>query len=332
MTTKGKRVIIVLDEAYRGAGEHRFPGCALRFFDGTSITKSAFADLIYDADVLGFRSIPLFSFETEIFHRAQNLRFIQKSGSGTDWFDLSALSSCGILLAANTGFNSYAVAEHALMLMLLCLRHPRPSMEPLRHGEWSRGPGWPPSIQLHGRTVGIIGMGAIGSAVAKAVSGLGAQVVALQRRPEHEPSAHSGITWAPLDDLLSAADVLTLHVPLTSETGGLIGQRELSLMKPGAVLINTSRGRVLDESALYTALRDGRLRAAGLDVFEDEPTEPDNPLLSMVQVYATPHIAGYTAESNALQIEGTLSNIELFVAGKRPERLVNPEARDMCGP
>ncbi len=322
-------MIIVLDEAYRSAGEHRYPGCTLRFFDAASITRSAFDDLIRDADVLGFRNTPSFPFEAASFHQAPNLKFIQKSGSGIDWFDLDALSTGGILLAANTGFNAHAVAEHALMLMLLCLRHPRVAMERLRHGEWSRAPGTPSPTQLHGRTVGIIGMGAIGSVIARAVTSLGAQVIALQRHPGDEQPAPSGVTWAPLDDLLVAVDVLTLHVPLTAETRSLIGQREISLMRPNAVLINTSRGRVVDEHALYTALREGRLRAVGLDVFEDEPTAPDNPLLSMEQVYATPHIAGYTAESNALQIEGTLSNIELFVSGKRPERVVNPEASDL---
>lgn len=319
-------MIIVLDEAYRSAGEHRYPGCTLRFFEAAGITPSAFADLIRDADVVGFRNTPPFPFDAEIFRQAPNLKFIQKSGSGTDWFDLDALSSQGIMLAANTGFNAPAVAEHALMLMLLCLRHPRATMERLRRGEWSRTPGTPPPIQLHGRTVGVIGMGAIGSIVARAVISLGAQVVALQRQAATNPPAQPGLTWASLDDLLPAVDVLTLHVPLTDDTRGLIGQREFALMKPTAILINTSRGPVVDERALYDALREGRLRAAGLDVFEDEPTAPDNPLLSMEQVYATPHIAGYTAESNTLQIEGTLSNIERFVAGEHPDRVVNPEA------
>lgn len=315
-------MIIVLDEAYRGAGEHRFPGCTLRFF-AANVSRDELAGLIQDADVLGLRNPPSFPFETALFEQAPGLKFIQKSGSGTDWFDLEALASRGILLAANTGFNAPAVAEHTLLLMLLCLRHPRAAMARLRRGEWSRGPGTPPAIQLHGRTVGIIGLGAIGTAVATAVRGLGAHVVARQRRPGEDAPAAVGITWAPLDELLGAADVVTLHVPLTAETRGLIGPRELSLMKPGAVLINTSRGPVVDEAALTTALCDGHLRAAGIDVFDDEPTAPDNPLLRLDRVYATPHIAGWTAESNARQIEGTLANIERFVSGQRPERVVN---------
>ena len=119
--------------------------------------------------------------------------------------------------------------------------------------------------------------------------------------------------------------MVTLHVPLTDQTRGLIGAAEIALMKPKSVLINTARGKVVDEQALYTALTSGHLRAAGLDVFAQEPVSPDNPLPRLQNVYATPHMAGFTAETGPLQIEGTLANIERFVAGQRPERLINPE-------
>jgi phosphoglycerate dehydrogenase-like enzyme len=199
-------------------------------------------------------------------------------------------------------------------------------MEALRRGVWEREPAsqQQPAL-LHGKTVGIVGLGNIGSHVARAMLGLGARVIAYQPRPRPLPPDLASVTLVSLDDLLRESDIVTLHVPLTDETRQMIGKRELALMKPTAILINTSRGKVIAEGALYEALRDGRLRAAGLDVFHEEPTPADNPLLKLDNVCVTPHIGGAAAEITALQIEATLANIERFLAGQRPERLVNPE-------
>jgi phosphogluconate 2-dehydrogenase len=197
-------------------------------------------------------------------------------------------------------------------------------MQQMQRGVWDRMATTPPAVLLDGKTVGIIGMGFIGTRVARAMLGLGARVIAT--RPPRE--ALPEVAVLPLDDLLRAADVLTLHVPLTETTRGMLGVRELALMKPSATIVNTSRGQVIDEAALYDALREGRLRAAGLDVFVEEPTPADNPLLSLPNVVTTPHIAGMAAEITARQLEATVDNIERYLAGEVPQRLINPALLD----
>jgi phosphogluconate 2-dehydrogenase len=318
-------MIVVLDEAYRSAATAHFPEGDVRYFPGDLADAQAFAELIRPAAALGLRGPLRFPFDAALFAQAPGLQFIQKSGAGYDWFDVDALTDLGVMLAVNSGINAAAVAEHTVMLTLLCLRGGFGFMRRLREGLWQRTSPELPPVLLDGKTVGVIGMGAIGSRVARAMTGLGARVIAVQRQPRTRASGLESVTLVPLDNLLRDADVVSLHVPLTAETRGLIGRRELALMKPSATLINTSRGKVVDEQALYEALRDGRLRAAGLDVFAQEPTPAENPLLTLENVCATPHVGGAAKEIEARQIEGTLANIERFLAGQCPERLVNQE-------
>jgi phosphoglycerate dehydrogenase-like enzyme len=284
-----------------------------------------FAQLLEPATVLGLRRPLDFPFEPSLLDAAGGLQFIQKSGSGADWFDVDALNARGILLATNVGVNAPSVAEHAVLLTLLCLRGVFAPMQQMQRGVWDRMATTPPAVLLDGKTVGIIGTGFIGTRVARAMLGLGARVIAT--RPPREPLPEVAVL--PLDDLLRQADVLTLHVPLNETTRGILGVRELALMKPSATIVNTSRGQVIDEAALYDALREGRLRAAGLDVFVEEPTPADNPLLSLPNVVTTPHIAGMAAETTARQLEATVDNIARFLTGKVPQRLINPELLEM---
>jgi phosphoglycerate dehydrogenase-like enzyme len=172
-------------------------------------------------------------------------------------------------------------------------------------------------------------MGAVGSHLAKVLVALGAQVLYCPSRSSKDTLAREGMARASLQELLEQSDVVSLHVPLTNETERLIGAEELSAMKPGAILVNTARGKVVNEEALYESLRTRHLGAAGIDVFDKEPTLMDNPLLMLDNVYATPHMAGFTTETNDLQMEGTLSNIERFVSGEKPNRLINPEIWDV---
>lgn len=317
-------MIVVLDEAYRAAADGRFAGHEVRYFPSDLADAAAFAEIIAPATALGLRRPLPFPFNGALIAGATELQFIQKSGSGTDWFDLPALTNDGILLAVNSGVNAVSVAEHTVMLMLMCLRGGFGYMQQMRDGVWERISPLSP-VLLDGKTVGIIGMGAIGTRVARAMLGLGANVLAVQRRAGRLGEGLDAVRAVPLDDLLREADVVTFHVPLTDETRGMIGTRELALMKPDAIVVNTARGQVIDEGALYEALRDGRLRAAGLDVFVEEPAAANHPLLALPNVYATPHIGGLAQEINARQVESTLANIERFLAGQRPEKLVNPE-------
>ena len=316
-------VIIVLDEAYREGSYGRFPDHQLRFFPSSIADPAPLGDLLVKADVAGFRRVLPFAFDASLIRRAERLQFIQRSGSGADWFDLKLLSEMGILVGVNSGFNAPSVAEHAVTLALLCLRRTLDFIGTMADGKWIRDlPGDPP-LMLNGKTVGVIGVGAVGSRVARAMTGLGAAVICWQ--PDTSIALPAGATWGELDTIISSADVITLHVPLLPETIKMIGRRELGMMKPNAVLINTSRGQVVDQSALVEALERRRIRAAGLDVFEDEPLSADHPLRSMPNVIATPHVGGAGIEIAEMQVEGTISNIERFLTGGCPERLVNPE-------
>lgn len=316
-------MIIVLDEAYREGAEGRFPGHDIRFFPSSIRDPKALADAMAEAEVVGFRRVLPFPFEPALVERAAGLKFIHRSGSGADWFDLKLLSELGILVGVNSGFNAPSVAEHAVLLTLLCLRRTLDYVDTMREGLWVRDlPGAPP-FMLSGRTVGVIGVGAVGSRVAKAMLGLNAKVICYQR--DHETVLPGEASWASLDEIFSTADVITLHVPLTNDTFRMVDARAISLMKPGAVVINTSRGQVVDQDALLEALRSGRIRAAGLDVFEDEPLASDHPLRFMPNVITSPHVGGAGIEIAEMQVEGTIGNIERYVRGDCPERLVNPE-------
>jgi phosphoglycerate dehydrogenase-like enzyme len=317
-------MIIALDAAYRAAADGRFPGHDLRFFASDLTRASEFAGYLAGTQVLVTRRVFPFPFDQELLAQAPGLQFIHKTGTGVDWFDIRLLDEAGVLLANNAGFNASAVAEHTIMLMLLCLRGGVVNFARLRAGVRERSTA-NEAVLLEGKTVGIVGLGAIGQHVARAVLGMGAHVVATQHRPHPLPAGLEGVTVLPLDELLRQADIVTLHVPLTGTTRALIGARELALMKPSATIINTSRGQVIDEPALVAALQAGRLRAAGLDVFAQEPTPPDNPLLAMPNVVITPHIGGGAAEINLRQVEGALANAARFAAGELPERLINPD-------
>lgn len=317
-------MIIALDAAYRAAADGRFPGHDLRFFPSDLIHPREFVPYLTETQVLVTRRVFPFPFDRVLLEQAPHLQFIHKTGTGVDWFDMQILDDVGVLLANNAGFNASAVAEHTIMLMLLCLRGGVANFGRWRAGVWERSTPYEP-VLLEGKTVGVVGLGAIGQHVARAVLGMGAQVIATQHRPHPLPADLAAVTVLPLDDLLERADIVTLHVPLTSATRALIGARELARMKPSATLLNTSRGQVIDESALVEVLRAGRLRAAGLDVLAQEPTPPDNPLLAMPNVVITPHIGGGAAEINLRQVAGALENAARFAAGDLPHRLVNPE-------
>jgi phosphoglycerate dehydrogenase-like enzyme len=319
-------MIIVLDEGYRKAVASRYDGHDVRYFPPTLSDPTALSALLADAEVVGFRRVLPFAVTADVLRPAKRLQFIHKSGSGADWVDVEFLSREGILHALNTGFNAVSVAEHAVVLTLLALRRTRDFLDVISSGKWVAAlPGDEPLL-LSGKTVGIVGIGTIGGHYAKVMQAMGTRVIA--HHPNPKRALPAGVTWCDLDTLLTTSDVVSLHVPLEPRTTHMIGAREIGLMKPTAVLINTARGGVVDQAALVAALTERRIRAAGLDVFEDEPLAADSPLRTLPNVVATPHIGGVVKEIAAMQVEGTLANIDLFVAGKRPERLINPEILD----
>jgi phosphoglycerate dehydrogenase-like enzyme len=316
-------MIILLDDAYRDGAAGRFAGHEVKYFPSSIKDPAQLADMMREAEIVGFRRVLPFDFAPAMVTSAPDLKFIHRSGSGADWFDMDLLSDLGILVAVNSGFNAPSVAEHAVLLTLLTLRRSLDFIDSMRDGKWLRDlPGEQP-FMLSGRTVGVIGIGAVGSRVVRAMLGLDAKVLCYQR--DHTVNLPEGAHWAELDTILSTSDVITLHVPLVEDTERMIGRRAFSMMKPGTVLINTSRGQVVDQAALVEALEARTMRAAGLDVFEDEPLPADHELRRMPNVVTTPHVGGAGIEIVEMQVEGTLSNIELYVSGACPQRLVNPE-------
>ena len=222
---------------------------------------------------------------------AQQLKVISKTGAGYDSVDLDAATELGIAMIVTRGANADAVAEHTLALMLSLARAlPRYDRD-LRNGIWKDPSG---SVKgFRGQSVGVLGYGAIGRKAAKLADAFGAHVLIHSRSAIADLPA--GMEVEPdFERFLSRVDFLSLHCPLTPKTKGLIGERQLGLMKPTAFIINTSRGTVIDEPALIAALTSGRLAGAGLDTFATEPPAPENPLFSLPNVIVTPHIAAAT--------------------------------------
>ncbi len=221
------------------------------------------------------------------------IRVLSRTGVGFDAIDLPACDERRVVVATTPGVNHHAVAEHTLALLLGLVRGFPRRDQTVRNNVWER----PSTPRLMGRTVGVVGLGRIGQAVVEKLAGFGVRVVGYDPYPNAEFVRRTGVELLSFDDLLTQSDYVTLHLPVNRETTKIINARSLAKLKPGAVLINTARGALVDEPALIEALQSGRLRAAGLDVFAQEPLPPTSPLLSMSQVYLSGHVAGLDDES-----------------------------------
>ena len=256
----------------------------------------------------------------EFFRAAPKLQLVQLLSAGYDHVDVEAARKAKVPVSNNGGANATAVAEHTVMLTLAVLKRLVRLHIDVVAGRWRAADLVEARVhELSGRTFGIIGLGNIGKKVARRVAAFDARVVYydVRRLTEHEEDA-LGVRFVLLDELLRAADVVSLHVPLDDRTRHLIGARELGLMKPGAVLINTCRGPVVDEAALQKALESGRLAGAGLDVLVEEPPAKDHPLFGLPTVTFTPHTAGPTWENWVARFRNGFDNIQRVAGGGRP--------------
>lgn len=260
-------------------------------------------------------------FTEAVFRACPRLALISVWGTGVDNIDLDAAARRGVTVTNTPGVNADAVAEHALALMLALARRIPAMDRAVRAGEWPRGL----LQQLHGKTLGVVGLGAIGQRVARLGRGLGMKVVAWTFHPDPALAAELGVRLVSLETLLAEADIVSLHLRLTDESRGLLDRERLGLMRPGALLVNTARGALVEREALLAALRSGRLGGAGLDVFHDEPLPPDDPLLALDTVVLTPHNAGMTPEVIAAGLQQAVENIENFLRG-RPTHVVTAPA------
>jgi phosphoglycerate dehydrogenase-like enzyme len=255
-----------------------------------------------------------------VFDAAPQLRVIARVGVGTDSIDLDAATRAGVAVTTTPGANNQTTADHALAMMLAAIRRIVENDASMRRGEWSRAAHLTP-WDLHGKTVGIVGFGDIGIEVARRLEGFDTSILVT----DPARSSADGFELVELEDLLRRAEIVSLHVPLSESTRGMIGEGELALLGPAGILVNTSRGALVDESALTTALETGRLRAAALDVFEDEP--PTNTsLLALPNIVVSPHIGGLSDRSITAMTQHATQSVLDVLSGLVPDGVVNPAA------
>jgi phosphoglycerate dehydrogenase-like enzyme len=258
-------------------------------------------------------------FTAEVLHACPTLKHLAVWGTGTDNVDLQTAQALGILVTNTPNTATDAVAEQGLALMLAVARKIPALDAQVKRGEWVRGM----LTQLAGKTLGILGTGVIGLRLAQLGKGIGMRVIAWTYHPDPAKAEAVGFHYVPtMADVLRQADVVSLHLRYSPDTERLIGANELALMKPTALFINTARGQLVDQKALYAALRDGQIAGAGLDVFEPEPIDPQDPLLTLPNVVLSPHTAGTTPEALMNGLNLCAANVVAFLAGRVQHRVV----------
>ena len=265
-----------------------------------------------------------FVFE-EVLEQVDSLRFVGICRGATNHVDVEAATRRGVVVVNTPGRNAQAVAEHALGLMLALARRIPAAHRYVAEGRW-QNPVEPylnmRGVELAGRTLGIVGLGAIGRRLAAICAALGMTVTA------YDPYIADAAPWVALldlDELLALSDFVSLHVPPTEQTEGLLDSRRIALMKPVAYLINATAPSVLDQDALVDALRERRIAGAAFDVFETHPVAPHNPLLALDNVVLSPHLGGATQETVERHSRMIADDILRFLRGERPQNLVNPD-------
>lgn len=260
---------------------------------------------------------------------AKKLRMIQKWGIGYDRIDVEAARRLKIPLAITAGSNAGPVAELAIALMLAVYRRVPYVDRAMRAGKWPKAEMRETCFQIAGKTVGLVGFGNIGRMLARRLRGFDARVIYFDARPaDRETELALNASFAQLEEVLVQSDIVSLHAPFTPKTSKMINAASIATMKDGAILINTARGELVDEKALYDALVRGKLRGAGLDAFDPEPPAADNPLLTLDQVVVTPHAGGGVFDNVENVARHSLGNIMRFIRGEplAPADVVIPVA------
>ncbi len=312
---------VVLTHRLHEAGMKLLEGRVTIAITNTGPPREALPELI-DADGLIIR---IGSIDRQTLKAAEKLKVIGRPGVGVDDVDVAAATELGIPVVIAPGANTRSVAEHALALIFAAAKDILNSDKRTRLGEFSVRNRYR-AFELLGKTLGLVGFGNIGRELARMCGAIGMQVVVYDPFVGPEIIHQQGYGWQrELDQLLRNADVLSLHIPMTDQTRNLIGERELNLMKPDAILINCARGGVIDEKALAQALRERRIHSAGLDVFSSEPLKADSTWVGLDNVIITPHMAGLTREAAAgvsiMAVEGVLAVLN----GQRWPHVANPD-------
>jgi len=292
------------------------PGFTTIPVDGKS-PEDQQVEAVKDADfIMNFRA----KLTEPILRAAKKARLVQVLSAGYDRLDLKLLRELKIPVANNGGANSWAVADHAVLAMLTLYRRMLHADPAVRAGKWSAAIDGLNTFEMANKVVGIMGFGNIGQKVARRVQAFDAVVQYYDKfplKPERERELNA--KRVTLEELFRTSDIISCHAPLTNETRHVVGGKHLAMMKPSAILINTSRGEVVDETALYEALQQKKIAGAGLDVFNKEPVDPNNPLLKLDNVVVSPHCAGTTWDTWFRRADFAYKNMKGVWDGKAPQ-------------
>lgn len=256
----------------------------------------------------------------ELLAVCKRLRLVQQVGAGINRIDLAAAGARGIPVANTAGAPTIAVAEHMVLLILAALRDLPAQIDAVRAGRWPTTDVWE-NDEISGRTVGLIGYGSIGRAFTRRMLAFDARMLVTTRTVPRD--APEGVRFVDLDTLLRESEILAIAAPLTPETEGMIGARELAKMKPSALFVNVGRGAIVDETALYEALANNRLRGAALDVFTQEPLPPESPFRKLANVILTPHSGGSTKHARGRIWAAAMDNLDRLAEGRDLINIVN---------
>jgi D-3-phosphoglycerate dehydrogenase len=288
----------------------------VRWVDGPDRPK--LLEAVADADALLVRSAT--TVDAEVIAAAPRLKIIARAGVGLDNVDVDAATAAGVLVVNAPTSNIHSAAEHAMALMLSAARQIPAADATLREHTWKRSAF--NGTELFGKTVGVVGLGRIGQLVAARVAAFGTHVIAYDPYVPPARAAQLGIELLPLDDVLARADFISVHLPKTKETAGLLGAEALARTKPGVIIVNAARGGLIDEHALADAIRSGHVRAAGLDVYATEPCT-DSPLFDLPQAVVTPHLGASTSEAQDRAGTDVAESVKLALAGEFVPDAVN---------
>jgi D-3-phosphoglycerate dehydrogenase len=311
-----KPVVLVAEELSPAGISALGDDVEVRYVDGAD--RAALLPAIADADAVIVRSAT--RIDAEALAAAKQLKVVARAGIGLDNVDVEAATKAGVLVVNAPQSNIVSAAEHAVALLLACARNIAPANAALKNGEWKRSKYT--GVELTDKVVGVVGLGRIGVLVAQRLSAFGVRLLAFDPYVQPARAAQIGVQLVSLDELLRESDFITIHLPKTPETVGLIGAAELATVKPGAIVINAARGGLVDEDALAVALKEGRVGGAGIDVFSSEPCT-DSPLFAFDNVVVTPHLGASTHEAQEKAGTSVARSVRLALAGELVPDAVN---------
>jgi len=311
-----KPVVLIAEELSPATVEELGPDFEIRHCNGSD--RSELLSAVTDVDAILVRSAT--KVDAEVLAAAGALKVVARAGVGLDNVDVPAATQAGVMVVNAPTSNIVSAAEMAVGLLLAAARNIAPASASLRHGEWKRSKY--SGIELFEKTLGIVGLGRIGVLVAQRMGAFGMNLLAYDPFVQAGRAAQLGVRLVPLEELMAEADFISVHLPKTPETTGLIGADQLSRCKSRAVLVNAARGGIVDEAALYDALKTGRIAAAGLDVFSTEPCT-DSPLFELENVVATPHLGASTEEAQEKAGISVAASLRLALSGELVPDAVN---------